>query len=145
MAPCRRQNRQQPEKLGSQGASLRTISTPRVPSASCPDRQLRIRRSPQPCSTGTIVEPMFDNKQHRDNSRSRLSSSCRHQGLSRWLFSRPWLSLPLALRRRVSRRDEQRSSRCPSPLRLSPVSIHSPETKFPFLGLRPDSAIPAAK
>ena len=36
-----------------------------------------------------IVAAKFDNKRHRDNSRSRLSSSCRHHGLSRWPFFRP--------------------------------------------------------
>ena len=38
---------------------------------------------------GPIAEAQFDNKRHRDNSRSRLSSSCRRHGLSRWPFFRP--------------------------------------------------------
>ncbi len=145
MAPCRRQNRQQPEKLGSQGASLRTISTPRVPSASCLGRQLRIRRSPQPCSTGTIVEPMSDNKQHRGNLQSRLSSLCPHLGLSRWPFFRPWPSSPLAPHRTVFHPDGQRSTMSPFPLRPCLAALPLPEMKFPSLDLHPDLATRAAK
>src|SRR5439155_24343205 len=55
-------------------------SIPSIRSVCCPVRPPRIRIAPRPCSAGTIVGAWFENKWHRDKSRSRLSSSCRHHG-----------------------------------------------------------------
>src|SRR5438132_13944564 len=99
------------------------ISIPSIQSACCPLRLPRIRIAQRPCSAGTILAAWFENKLHRDKSRYRLSLSCRHHGLSRWPFFRPWLSSPLVLRHSVSRPDGPRSSRCPCPLGQFPATI----------------------
>src|SRR5439155_10244209 len=120
------------------------ISIPSIRSVCCPLHLPRIRIAPPPCSAGTISGAWFENRARRDNSRSRLSSSRRHHGLSTLPLSRPWSSSHLGLRRIVSRLGEQLSSMCLYPSRLCRAVIRLPETRFPSLDTRPDSATRAA-